>query len=91
METAVEYVSTRVGSEVVVFEDSFEVGEWNGNWAENSQNDWFRNTQRASDGSWSAEVDGRATDATLTMIVISTPKSSASPIGCQDTPHDAYR
>jgi VCBS repeat-containing protein len=53
--------------QALLFSDSFEVGTWNGLWVEDSQNDWFRATQRASDGSWSAEVDGRATDATLTM------------------------
>ena len=54
-------------SEIVEFFDSFEVSEWNGLWIEDSQNDWFRSTQRATDGSHSAEVDGWATDATLTM------------------------
>lgn len=49
-----------------LFADSFEVSEWNGLWVEDSQNDWRRQTQRATDGSWSAEVDGRATNATLT-------------------------
>lgn len=49
-----------------LFYDSFEVGEWNGLWVEDSQNDWFRSTQRAKDGSWSAEVDGSASNATLT-------------------------
>ena len=34
---------------------------------EDSQNDWFTSTQRETDGSYSAEVDGRATDATLTL------------------------
>lgn len=53
--------------ETVEFSDSFEVGEWNGLWAEDSQNDWFRSTQRATDESYSAEVDGFAFDATLTM------------------------
>ncbi len=48
-----------------LFYDSFEVGEWNGLWVEDIQNDWFRSTQRATDGSWSAEVDGSATNATL--------------------------
>jgi hypothetical protein len=51
----------------VLFADSFEQGEWNGQWVEDSQNDWFRSTHRAFDGSYAAEVDGRATDATLTM------------------------
>ncbi len=51
----------------VLFVDSFEVGEWNGQWVEDSQNDWFRSTQRATDGSRSAEVDGSANNATLTL------------------------
>ena len=41
-------------TETVVFSDSFEVSEWNGLWVEDSQNDWFRSTQRASEGSCSA-------------------------------------
>ena len=47
----------------VVFADSFENGEWDSKWTEDSQYDWFDSTQRATDGSYSAEVDGRATDA----------------------------
>lgn len=47
--------------------DSFEISEWNGLWVEDNQNDWFRSPQRATDGSFSAEVDGRATDATLAV------------------------
>ncbi|GAG31681.1 unnamed protein product, partial [marine sediment metagenome] len=47
--------------------DSFETGEWNGIWIEDSQNDWRRTTQRSNDGSYAAEIDGRATDATLTL------------------------
>ena len=54
-------------AEDVIFQDSFEAGEWNGLWTEDSQNDWYRSTQRAVDGSYSAEVDGSASDATLTM------------------------
>ena len=48
-------------------------------WAEDSQNDWFTSTQRKTDGSYSAEVDGWATDATLTMAdpVDMTPYGSA--------------
>jgi hypothetical protein len=57
---------------VVLFEDSFESGsnsnDWNGKWVEDSQNDWFRSTQRASRGGrYSAEVDGYASNAALTM------------------------
>ena len=62
---------TAAPSDVVLFEDSFEVGsnsnDWNGKWAEDSQNDFFRSTQRATDGAYSAEVDGQANNATLTL------------------------
>ncbi|MCP4785159.1 MAG: hypothetical protein GY903_18320 [Fuerstiella sp.] len=51
----------------VLFADSFEDGQWNGQWVEDSQNDWFDSSQRAVDGNRSAEVDGRATDAGLTL------------------------
>ncbi len=57
-------------SEIEVFFDSFEVAEWNGLWTEDSQNDWFRSSQRASHGSRSAEVDGPASNAALTSIAI---------------------
>jgi PKD repeat protein len=53
--------------DVVVFEDSFEAGEWNGQWVEDGQNDWYRSTRRETDGFYSAEVDGSANNATLTM------------------------
>jgi hypothetical protein len=52
------------------FSDSFEIGEWSGLWTEDSQNDWTRATQRATDGTWSAEVDGGASDAQLISIPI---------------------
>ena len=55
----------------VLFTDSFESGsnsnDWVGNWVEDSQNDWFRSTQRATEGVRSAEVDGWASNATLTL------------------------
>lgn len=51
----------------VVFSDSFEAGEWNGNWVEDAQDDWLTSSQRATEGNVSAEVDGRANDATLTL------------------------
>jgi|GEM_PF-577975 len=54
----------------LVFNDSFEVGEWNGLWTEDSQNKWSRSTRRATDGKYSAEIKGKATDATLTSIPI---------------------
>jgi serine protease len=50
---------------LTVFYDSFENGAWNGLWSEDSQNDWRVSTQRATSGRYSAEVDGRATDAAL--------------------------
>ena len=56
-----------IPNEVVLFADSFEGPEWGNLWVEDNQNDWFRSTQRATDGSRSAEVDGRATNATLTL------------------------
>jgi len=37
------------------------------NWVQDAQNDWFCSTQRAVEGSHSAEVDGWAQDATLTL------------------------
>ncbi len=52
---------------VRLFFDSFELGQWNGLWVEDSQNDWFTSTQRKTDGSYSAEVDGSASDAVLTI------------------------
>jgi serine protease len=55
---------------IEVFADSFEVSEWNGLWAEDSQRDWTRSSQRASSGSRSAEVDGSANNAALTSIPI---------------------
>ena len=68
-DTATVNVS-EVPAEIEVFFDSFEVSEWNGLWTEDSQNDWFRSSQRAADGSRSAEVDGSASDAQLISIPI---------------------
>ncbi len=53
-----------------VFFDSFEVAEWNGLWTEDSQNDWFCSNQRATNGGWSAEVDGSASNAQLISVPI---------------------
>ncbi|GAB5405833.1 MAG: hypothetical protein Aurels2KO_40640 [Aureliella sp.] len=52
---------------IELFYDSFEVGEWNGKWVEDSQNDWRRRSMRRSEGSYSAEIDGWANNATLTV------------------------
>ena len=72
-------VATIIDVEAPLFSDSFENGEWDGLWVEDSQNDWFRSTQRATNGSYSSEVDGRTTDATLTIAnpVNLTPYGSA--------------
>jgi len=61
-DTATVTVSEEL-AEIEVFSDSFETGL--GNWTQDSQNDWFRSSQRATDGSRSVEVDGRANDAQL--------------------------
>ena len=53
-----------------VFFDSFEVAEWNGLWTEDGQNDWFRSNQRATNGTFSAEVDGSASNAQLISVPI---------------------
>ncbi|MDP3973261.1 MAG: PQQ-dependent sugar dehydrogenase [Candidatus Daviesbacteria bacterium] len=54
----------------ILFSDSFENGQWNGLWIEDVQNDWLTSTQRATNGSFSAEVDGLATNATITSIPV---------------------
>ncbi|GAB5407396.1 MAG: hypothetical protein Aurels2KO_56270 [Aureliella sp.] len=51
----------------VLFADSFEYGQWNGKWVEDSQNDWFTSSQRSGEGRYSAEVDGSANNAKLTV------------------------
>lgn len=51
--------------ETIEFSDSFENSLVN--WTQDSQNDWFVSNQRRTLGSYSAEVDGSATDATLTL------------------------
>lgn len=61
---------TVVVAPIEVFNDSFEVNEWNGLWTEDSQNDWFRSSQRAIVGNVSAEVDGSAFDSRITSVPI---------------------
>ena len=58
------------GGEIEVFWDSFENGEWNNLWTEDSQRDWYDSAQRAVDGQYSAEVDGRANNAPLTSTPV---------------------
>lgn len=55
---------------VTVFYDSFENGQWNGLWSEDSQNDWLRGKQRSTSGTYTARVDGSANDAKLISIPI---------------------
>lgn len=64
----------------LAFSDSFEISEWNSLWTEDSQNDWFRSTQRATNGTRSAEVDGPATNAQLISIPINLQGSSTADI-----------
>lgn len=59
---------TEIPAEVTVFEDSFEAGL--GKWTQDAQMDWFISTQRAVNGSYSAEVDGLASNAKLISIPI---------------------
>jgi len=58
-------------SEITVFSDSFESSsDWTANWSQDTQNDWRRRTARKKEGSYAAEVDGRANDAQLISIPI---------------------
>lgn len=64
-QTIAEITDAGSGDEEAVFYDSFENGAWNGLWTPDSSGDWFVSSQRAIDGNASAEVDGRAVDATI--------------------------
>ena len=65
-------VTVTSGGPLEVFYDSFEFEDppWNDLWTEDSQNDWFISSQRATAGTHSAEVDGSATDAQLISVPI---------------------
>jgi subtilisin family serine protease len=63
--TTTATISAASGTPTQVFSDSFENGQWNGLWTQDSQNDWLISTQRATAGSRAAEVDGSAADAQL--------------------------
>ena len=52
----------------VIFSSGFESGL--GDWTQDSQNDWVRSSQRSTEGNYSAEVDGRANDASLISPVL---------------------
>ena len=49
-----------------MFEDSFE--GFADAWTQDNQGDWFLSSQRATDGIYSLEVDGRANNATVELI-----------------------
>jgi hypothetical protein len=61
-------VIVRESIKTVEFSHSFEAGEWSGLWKEDVQDDWQPSGRRAADGVFSAEVDGFARDATLSMV-----------------------
>jgi serine protease len=56
-----------IASTTVFFADSFETGL--GGWTQDSQRDWAHSSQRATDGSHSAEVDGSASNASITASI----------------------
>jgi hypothetical protein len=55
---------------VLVFTDSFEFGQWNGLWTEDNQNEWFASSLYSYDGSYSAGLNGKASNAQLISIPI---------------------
>ena len=57
---------TQPASDEVLFYDSFE--GFADQWTQDSQGDWFLSAQRATDGFYSLEVDGRASDATVEFV-----------------------
>jgi len=76
-----------------VFFDSFENGAWNGKWTEDSQNDWFASSTRATAGSNSAQVRAYANNAGLMSVPINLQGGSQATItfnwlieGSLDTP-----
>lgn len=69
-------ISAQPGSSVEIFADSFE----NGIWGQDSQNDWFLSTQRATLGARSAEVDGGASNAQLISNPINLQGASAATV-----------
>ena len=60
-------LATILDDDSVLFFDGFEDGQLEDHWVQDGQNAWFSSSQRAYDGSGSAEVDGPANDATLTV------------------------
>ena len=68
--TTTATISAAPSTPVEVFSDSFENGQWNGLWEQDTQNDWRASTQRSTEGDSSAEIDGRARDAQLVSVPI---------------------
>nr|MBC8218661.1 PKD domain-containing protein [Planctomycetota bacterium] len=59
-------IVVEAAAELTVFLDSFESSvAWSANWSQDGQNDWQRRKARPYDGSYSAQVNGRATNAQL--------------------------
>ena len=54
-------------SEQMIFSDDFESANFSNNWQQDSQNDWRRRENARSIGNFSAELDGRANNATLQL------------------------
>jgi len=70
-ETKTNYINVTSSGPTEVFFDSFESSaDWTANWSQDSQNDWRRRTAQAVEGSYAAEVDGRASDAQLISVPI---------------------
>lgn len=70
-------------TETEVFYDSFETSSgnnWGGKWTEDSQDDWSVSSQRATAGSFSAEVDGSASNASLTSVSVDLQEKSSATI-----------
>ena len=55
-----------IPNEQILFTENFETEDSFNNWLQDSQNDWRRRSTRSIDD-WAAEVDGRATNATLEL------------------------
>ena len=58
--------TTPIPNEQILFTENFETEDSFNNWLQDSQNDWRRRSTRSIDD-WAAEVDGRATNATLEL------------------------
>lgn len=48
-----------------VFQDGFEINEWNGLWTEDSQNDWSRSAEKYNEGGYAAKFSGPGNNSQL--------------------------